>query len=449
MFLFQPATLQRAAVLARRHISALYVTGDKAKENYVILTPYFDFNQRLVVEATDLRRNVGARQIAIDLDELDEYWQVYRDVQRKKAALEQRRIDIADALKKLQPTEDTPSVTKYKFEGTMVREDLKRLKEKSYQMEDTFVHKYLALPNRLHPRTPMGPNARVIDEYANNNINKNATNSKDHLSYDHLIEYYNPTCYYLHGDAAEFDFWFPFYCSAHFKRVGYVQFSTPDFCKSIVPQAAGIDPTAVLTVNTDEHGDNVSSINRTHLIGAGSMLSYLGYIAKLSVFKSALPLKFVSMGRAYVKALDGQQPPQNLMGVTQATQVQVFQALVDASEAEQSFDETIQQIVELYRAVEETFRCCYVPATQLRLAESMRVDFEVWSNRKNGFVAVGDLSYYGDFISKRLLFNYKDGSETKFPHIISGTVVSIPKLLAVVLENNDGQLPSFVEQQDV
>lgn len=448
MILFRRPWCHRvtAAFLGRRHISALYVTGDKAKENYAILTPYFDFTQRLVNEAADLQHNISARQIhSIDLDELTEYWYLYRTVQLKKSALEQRRIDIADALKKIQPKsagvndgDDNDLVTKYKFEGTMVRDHLKQLKEKSYHMEDVFVHKYLALPNRLHQRTPLQTEQIVGHEYTNGKSKTSST--KDHLSYVHLIEYYNRDCYFLLDTAAEFDLWLPLFCTGHFKRLGYVQFSTPDFCKSIVPQAAGID--SVLTVNTEEHEDASSStINRMHLIGAGSMLSYLGYVAKLSVFKSVLPMRFVSTGRAYTQQL--LCSPSNLLGVTQATQVQLFQALSGAVEAEQSFDETIENIVTVYGQIGETFRCCYVPAPKLGLAESMRVNFEIWSNRRSAYMTVGSLSYYGDFISKRLLFNYKDGRETKFPHIISGTVVSVPTLLAIILENNAGQLPSF------
>lgn len=31
----------------RRHISALYVTGDKAKENFAVLAPFLNFEERL------------------------------------------------------------------------------------------------------------------------------------------------------------------------------------------------------------------------------------------------------------------------------------------------------------------------------------------------------------------------------------------------------------------
>lgn len=427
--------------IINRQISALYITGDKAKENYSILTPYFDFQSRLTENSTELRNNIALRKLSDNIDELNLLWDVYRNVQLKKKDLENRRVEIASDLKKIAGDNDQNMIRKYKYEGTMVREDLKVLKEKSYHMEDTFVHRYLALPNVLHLRTPTNGISKIIYEEP---IPAESLNTKCHLSYTDLIEYYDPKCYFLLEAAAELDLLIPFYCVDRFKELGYVQFSNPDFCKSIVVEGAGIQLDSIVTVK-EEYPD-ASSINRLHLPGAGSMLSYLGFITKLSVFKSALPMKFVSSGREYRNHANENI---GLYGVNQSTQVQLFQALATKEEADRSFDETVKYISDVLKQFNEHFRYVYVPADRLQTSESLRVDFEMYSKHLQRYICIGNLCSYGDYISKRLLFSFKsDGGskDPKFPHLISGTVVNVPRLLAIILENRESlEVPTFLK----
>lgn len=436
--------LQRVTPTLRiinRQISALYITGDKAKENYSILTPYFDFQSRLTENTNELRNNVALRKLPNNIDELYLLWDVYRNVQLKKKDLENRRVEIASALKKIAGDNNENMIRKYKYEGTMVREDLKVLKEKSYHMEDTFVHEYLALPNVLHHRTPTNGIPKIIFEEP---IPTETFNTKSHLSHTNCIEYYDAKCYFLLESAAELDLLIPFYCVDRFKEIGYVQFSNPDFCKSVLVEGAGIQLDRIVTVKEDN--TDASSINRLHLPGAGSMLSYLGFITKLSVFKSALPMKFVSSGRGYDNAHNENI---GLYGVDQSTQVQLFQALATKEEADISFDETVKHISAVLKQFNEQFRYVYVPADRLQTSESLRVDFEMYSKHLQRYICVGNLSSYGDYISKRLLFSFKsDGGsrDPKFPHLIAGTVVNVPKLLAILLENRESlEVPTFLK----
>lgn len=427
----------------RRYISALYITGDKANQNYAILTPYFDFNSRLAESAEQaLHANIRQRRSAVDVTQLLQMWQVYRDVQQKKANLEKRRVEIADTLKEMtrkgEPPADEDLQRKYKAEGTFVREDLKRLKEHSYHMEDLFVHQFLALPNELHPRTPIDQED-VVHQHLSPPTDK-LESCRDHLSRTDLIEYHDPYCYFLRGEAAEFDLAVSFGFVDAFRQTGFVHFSNPDFCKSILAEAAGLDPAKLLTVTDD--AEQTASVNLTHLCGAGSLIGYLGYISKLSIFKSALPLRLVSSGRSYIRTQSDQPDlTQGLFAVSQSNRVQMFQALADARHAELAFDETISQLAELYQQFDQHFRLVQVPAHRLAPAESLRVNVEMHNRLRGSYVEVGHVAYYGDYISKRLLFGYKDpgakSDEPHFAHLIGGSLVDATRLLAVLLENGD------------
>lgn len=423
----------------RRHISALYITGDKANQNYAILTPYFDFNARLGGASELLETNLQSRRSNVDLTQLLQLWDVYRDVQIKKSNLELRRIEIADTLKEMTKkgaVVDENLQRKYKAEGTFVRDDLKRLKENSYHMEDLFVHQFLALPNELHVRTPVNE-VDIVHSFGERP--EQSESCQDHLNQTDLIEYHDPYCYFLRGDAAEFDIALQFGFVDAFKSSGFLHFSNPDFCKSILAEAAGLDPAQLLTVTNDDCDD--ASVNLTHLTGASCLSAYLGYIAKLSVFKSALPMRLVSSGRAYNRTPSlTPDRQQGLLSVCQSNRVQMFQALAGAREAELAFDESVSTLAEVYQRFGRHFRMVHVAAHRLEQAECLRVNVEMYSGHRGEYVEVGHLAYYGDYISKRLLFNFKDPSggkrdEPLFPHMIGGAVVDVTRVLAVLLES--------------
>lgn len=243
-----------------RRISALYVTGDKANQTYVALTPYFDFKSRLGDGAADsasavtalarLQANVRARRAdKVDVPELMQLWSVFRDVQLRKVALERQRVRIADTLKTLNKTTDTEHdgvqkadmQRKLKADGSQLREDLKRLKENSYALEDRFVHRYLELPNELHPRTPCHAEPTLLHSRLEPRSGK-ARSDCNHLNgTEHLIEYNNAYEYYLLDEAAEFEFAASTYFADVFRSAGFVRTSAPDFCRSLLAEAAGLD----------------------------------------------------------------------------------------------------------------------------------------------------------------------------------------------------------------
>jgi len=58
-----------------------------------------------------------------------------------------------------------------------------------------------------------------------------------------------------------------------------------------------------------------------------------------------------------------------------------------------------------YESFDQGFRLSYVPAKHLNATESLRIDIELESSYTNEFVKVANIRLFGDYISKRLLFN--------------------------------------------
>jgi seryl-tRNA synthetase len=410
--------------LIKRNVSALYVTGDKAMENFAVLSPFLEIDERMN-KFNEIEENIARRKLPVNLNELKSEYELFASVERRKKELEDRRVEIAAQMKK----EATEGL---KLEGKDLREKLKKLKENSYHLEDQFVHNFLQIPNEIHAKTPSSKTP--IYNFLEKPSDDEPVNDRMHEQ----IEFFDPTCYYMRGDAAKFDLQVMLDVSDYYKEAGYVKISSPDFVRSIVPEAAAVESKDVFLLKED---DIENKLNLLHLTGSGSMLNYLPYIAKLLVFPTQLPLRLISTGRNY-NSLNHLKNKQDLYEVVQTTCCQTFIATRDSS----SFDETIESQIEHLRKIfgrfNRHFRIVAHPPGSLAKSEAYRLGVEMFSGCRREYIEVGNFSYHSDFISKRLLFNYKLDGTTKFPHIYFGTV-NVMKLLVNLVESNS-DLSKFV-----
>ncbi|XP_037029902.1 serine--tRNA synthetase-like protein Slimp [Bradysia coprophila] len=417
--------------LVRRNVSALY--GDRTKGNYPILRPYFDFNTKLH-DKQKLEQNITRRKLNIDLNKINKLWSTYAALSKKQYDLERRPKEIVDSMKNVDPkAKGSDDLTrKYEIELAMVKSDLKALKESAHAVEDLFIHTFLDLPNDINERTPLDVNRVHFSHSDQQTITEDDT--ENHLNKVNYLEYHDPHCYFLKGDAAEYDLALPFYCMEMFGSHGFIPFSNPDFIRSVLAEGAGVDKSDLMTI-VDEDLDN--KLNLMHIAGGGSMLSFLGFVTRLMVYKNLLPLKFVSSGKVFSNRDTSSSEDYGLYSACQTTNVQLFCMTTNGSEALNQFDEIVGQMIEFYKRLDRMFRVVYVTGDQLDQAEDSRAVFEIFSHQRKCFIPVGHLSSYGDYVSKRLLIAFKDGNakEMQFPHLISGSLINVTKYLAILLED--------------
>ncbi|GAB0097779.1 Serine--tRNA synthetase-like protein Slimp [Sergentomyia squamirostris] len=380
-----------------RKFSALYLTGDKAKEEYASVHPYLDL-KAVLQDKQGLEQNMRQRKMQINIQEIYSQWKKFRDFQEKKVSLEKKRVEIVQVLKEA-PNLNLEAAEKLKAEGKALREVLKTLKEDSYSFEDEFITNFLKLPNSLHQREQ----PKIISTYL-----ERPTSGADGKSS-------NSYSYYCKGDLARFDFNFTIFCQKFLRSKGFEYISNPDFVRSVVVEAAGV-PMSHLYQVIEEDGNK---INQLYLAGGASMLSFLGFIAKLSVPATQLPIKLMANGKVYCSDTK-----------RQGNAVQAFIATRNLQEAEEKFDELVQDLKEIYEKFNQHFRVIYVAPDHLGQSEMLRASIEMFSNQD--YSEVASVSLHGDYLSKRLLFNYKEGKDNKFPNVVSSTVVNTSKLSPLV-----------------
>lgn len=415
----------------RSFSSALYVTGDKAQSNFVVLTPYVDFEE-IIKHKSELIKSIEARQLNINLDKIEKRWNFFKMIDEHKSVLEFTRSEINSLINKLK--QDGEEKNKSDIETLLthvklVKDDLKNVKEYSYGIEENANLGVLSLPNFLHPKTPLDSETTIHEFLTQPN-----PTSDSHMSIGkalNFVEYTNPNFCFLKSEAALFEFALTNYFQTNLLNHGFSQFSNADFARSIIVEGCGtdfLDRNAIFTLD----GSN-SDINRLHLVGGASLYSFMAYFAKNSIQTSLLPLRFFSLGRKYTPGSGS-----DLFNLSQNTVAQVFVA-TNRENTDEIFDKLVEQIKEIYEPLDYHFRLVLVPASGLKIGESLKVSIQLFSNYLGKYVEVGFLSLYGDYVSKRLLFTH--GKDKNFVEVITGEVLNVQKLLACVLENNNKDKP--------
>lgn len=412
--------------------SALFINSLKATDNFAYITPHVDYQERIKNKEL-LQNNLDKRKSKIVLNKIENLWSIYEDLKNRKLQLEERKSAVSKELGVLiNSKQQGDHVEKLKIQNSLLKENVNKLKIPLWSAEETAVEEYLKLPNELHPLTPCF-NKNIIYEYGSK-----PSNSKNHVDIGgelNLLKHTQNGNYYLKGDAALFELGSKYYFSGILKQNSYTQFSNPDFSKSLIIEGCGVDhtdPNATFILHHNED-TKVNVDNRLHLTGAGSLFSFLAYYAKNILHGKSLPLKYFSLGRQYMPSNSTEA---SLLHASQSSAVQLFGITKSGTDADIMLQETIETVKKAYGELGYHFRLSYVPACELKMWESLRVSIEMYLCSLQSYIEIGNISISGDFICKRLMIMYDYEKQHRFPHLISGTVLNVPKFLACVLEQD-------------
>lgn len=429
----------------RRYGSMLILIGDKAIQTCPVVTPYIDIEEQMKNIDT-LRTNVKNRGCDVDVDGLFKVWKFFSIIDGTKKTLEERRRVLSDTIAELKLNEkDNPiEFEKFRMHIKMIREDMNHIKHALFPIEESLKVGILSLPNIIHPKTP------AIDksEIETFNTRSNETSGESHIKIGvktDILQYSGPYNYYLKNDAAVFELSAKFYFSDCLRKLGYVQFSNPDFTKSAIVEGCGLnheDPACVFILHHNE--DTKGNEMRLHLTGGGSLLAFAAYHTRHIVLPSLFPLRYFSLGRQYKPVPEDSKL--GLFQVSQSAVAELFSAVRDSdAELNAEIDKMVAEMTEIYKNIGYHFKTSFRSLKEISPWESLRISFEMYSPNLNEYVEVGHISVSDNYISKRLKFCYKKDGITYYPKIISGTILNVPKLLGCVIENeqqNTLQVPN-------
>ncbi|CAL7945376.1 unnamed protein product [Xylocopa violacea] len=428
----------------RKYGSSLFVTKNEGKEVFTFLTPYLDIEQRLA-DIKKLQGDLTARGLNWNAEDIKNMWEFYKTVKTDEANLQLKSKEITDELMPLFKnknftTEEEVNFKKLKLQMKCVKDDLKLVKESLLELNASILEKMLQIPNEIDGRTPIG---MPIVLKSVNSLNEHSDSEKmGHVEIGRrlgLLEYRNPMQYYLCNDAAFFELGVLNYAGKLFSKDNMIRVAGADFSRSLVIDGSGLnheDPADAFII--DNHTDvEKNSVNRMHLVGGASLISFLAMHAKQVIDAKHFPVAYFSTGRQYTPFRPGSTSI-GLFTVCQTSAAIAFILVKDAKsrEYQTQFERLLNIVCKLYDDVCDHYQVVLRPAVELRPWEAMRVSFELWSSFSKQYIEVGHISVCGEYFSKRLLIAYQTPEGKAFPSIISGTVLSVPRLLGCLLEQN-------------
>lgn len=426
--------------------SSLFITGDKANESCSVLTPYIDLNDRFK-DAASLVRNVQCRGMSVNIEQLQTSWTQFQNLKKYKLSLERERSSNAVKFKAAHG-QATRLVNELKAKGVSIKEKLKIVSKELWDVEKKAVVGGLSLPNDINPETPVNGEVKVVHQFGEKP--DDTQHSPNHIEIAEklgIIEYYDSSYYFLKEKAAHFEMGISYLFMDSFKNFGFIPMSNSDFGKSIVVEGAGLDPRDASSVFTMEMESDSNDHNaRLHLVGGASIVSFCAYHTKTITDVKNLPLRYVAVGRHYNPGND--KGLHGLFSTWQSSAVESYVVAADSAMALEEFKMCLQKTIALYESLGYHFRVEYLPPKSLRPWESLHASFQMYSANLKQYIEVGSWSLCDDYISKRLLMccQTKPSEPLRFNHVISGTIVSVPRLLGCVLESNSGdfEVPAIV-----
>lgn len=385
---------------------------------YHILNPFIDFDER--IKHSHLQDSIEKRNLKINLEHLIELWEEFKNIKEDRIRLESSKIDIQKKIRSL-PVSEKNQIDGLKLAGKIVRQDLKNISHTLSDLEKNLLPRVIKLPNdvldNIYPKK--------IEVYAKPKLC--LTNHIELGKQLGLFDYISPTTYFLKEEAANFELSVSFDVSKIFVDNGFIPFSNPDFSRNVIVEGICDCSESLLKLDKDTKSDDI------FLNGSASFHPFCSYHTK--TISSKIPIKYVTNGRQYrVNDLEN-----GLYTVWQSTAVQIFIA-TSKSEVLEEFNKTVKLVAKIYLDAGLHFRILRLPPSELQLHEALRLSFQVHSPFKNTYYEVGNLSFYGDYISKRLRMYYKDEDNSiSFLHVISGTILKVPPLLASILEHNENR----------
>lgn len=414
--------------------SSLFITGDKTHESCSILTPYVNLDVRFQ-NLESLIENIKLRGMRIDVHQLKTKWHQYVNLRDYKSQLDKEKTEV---IAKMQSagSHNLKLVNTFVAEKEKVAEKISGVLKQLWDLEKTAVIGGLSLPNVISSETPVDGSEKVIHNFGP--TPETSANHPNHLQVAEklgLIEYYDSSYYFLKDEAAQFEMGISYMFMDELCDAGFVRMSNSDFGRSITVEGVGLNPRDAESVFIlEKDRDSKDPLSRLHLVGSASLVSFCGYHSKTITHAKHLPLRYVTIGRHYNPETREGLP--GLFSTWQSSAVETYIAASDSDGAKEEFQMCLKKLISLYESLGYHFRIEYLPPMKLRPWESLRASVQMFSMSLQQYIEVGSLSICDDFISQRLLMCCEStpNQPLGFTHVVSGTVVSVPRLLGCALE---------------
>src|SRR5450432_3240434 len=126
----------------------------------------------------------------------------------------------------------------------------------------------------------------------------------------------------------------------------------------------------------------------------------------------------------------------------QFDKVEIVQ-IVHPDKSYEALEEMVLHVEKLLQALQLPYRILLLCGGDMGFASAITYDFEVFSAAQERWLEVSSVSNFENFQTHRMKCRYKDADgKMQFAHSLNGSSLALPRILACLLENNQG--PDFI-----
>ncbi len=150
-----------------------------------------------------------------------------------------------------------------------------------------------------------------------------------------------------------------------------------------------------------------------------------------------LPLKYVARTPCFRKehAAAGRDT-RGIKRVRQFEKVEMFR-FTEPEESEVAFEEMVGEATAICELLGLTYRVVELPTGDISFQAARTFDIEVWAPGSKEWLEVSSVSTCTDFQARRTNTRYRPapGAAVRFPHMLNGSGLGIPRVLIALIEN--------------
>ncbi len=157
------------------------------------------------------------------------------------------------------------------------------------------------------------------------------------------------------------------------------------------------------------------------------------------VILDELPVKCVAYSSCFRREAGSYgKDVRGLNRLHQFDKVEIVQ-VVHPDKSYEVLDEMVEHVRGLLRKLELPFRVARLCGGDLSFASAMTYDMEVYSAAQKRWLEVSSISNFETFQSNRMKMRFRSGDgKNMLAHTLNGSALALPRILAALLENNQG-----------
>lgn len=393
----------------------------------------------IILNLDEMRHNLKARQINIDLEQLFTSYDLYRTTKQKYEAL---RADSNKISKSLNSSPNSTSRKELIDSSKHNKLLIAKLKPTVEASKQAYIGLLGQLPNWTSPDVPLGGSDAenkilgVVDHppHFNFPIKDHVEIGKLHdiIDFDAGAKVAGSKFYFLRKEAVLLQHALKSYVFEKCIAAGFMPLSTPDLAYDHILQGVGFAPRGDES-NTYQLEGLDKSLIATAEICVGGM--HAGEIIPIS----SLPLRYVAESHCFRREAGAAgQSSKGLYRVHQFEKIELF-ILCEPQDSERLHDQLLALQEDIYQGLGIAYRVVLNCTGDLGAPAFKKYDIEAWMPGKGAgeYGEITSASNCTAYQARRLNIRYRTSPTRKPQHVhtLNGTAMALGRTMVAIMEN--------------